>query len=622
MTLFDLAIKNIRRNVKDYAVYIGSMVFSIMIYFTFVTLKYSDDIASITDMKKQVQGIMNASSIILIIFVAIFITYSNSFFMKKRKKEMGLYSLLGVRKKQIGFLLFFENLIIGLISLVAGIIVGFLLSKGLMTILVKLMGYNDIAGFTLSVDAVMNTVIVFIIIFLFTSLQGYRVIYRFKLIELFHAAKKGEDTPKAKGITVVIGILFIAAGYYLSAVDIFTSKAWSTIGFLTTPVLVILLTVVGTYLLFHSVTVYVLHFMKKREGWAWKGLNLMTASQLLYRIRGNAKTLTIIAVLSATTITAGGAVFGLYYNTDKDTQESLPNTFMWKGEMVKFDEADVVYKEQLHSKEIEIEDQYTMSYNLMPVSEYNHIAKLQGKDEVSIKEGQIIVVNSYYDEIFSNGEQKDSLLVDRAELKIAEVVRTPVFNTYTIFSGAVVTDAFYESLNVEQNVFQVVELAQEKDQVAISDSIRKQLDDEANFSSFPESYNESIQSLGILLFVGSFLGLVFLAATGSIIYFKMITEAEEDKVKYEILHKIGVSEKEMTKTIRHQVGFIFIVPLIVGLAHGAFALKAFSTLFMMNITTPVIYWMIAYSIIYAVYYVLTVKYFKKIIKQSFVKESL
>lgn len=619
MTLFDLAIKNVRRNLKDYGVYIGSMVFSIIIYFTFVTLKYSDDIASFTDMKKQVQGIMNASSIILIIFVAIFILYSNSFFLKKRKKEVALYSLLGVRKKQIGFLLFFENLMIGFVSLVAGIVAGLLLSKMLLTILIHLMGYDIVAGFTLSADAVMNTALVFFLIFLFTSVQGYRVIYKFKLIELFQAEKKGEEEPKAKIFAVMLGVLMIAAGYYTAADSIYTSPIWKITGYLTTPLIVIIITVIGTYLLFHSVLVWALQFAKKREGWAWKGLNMMTASQLLYRIRGNAKTLTLIAILSATTITAGGAVFGLYYNTEKDTQTSYPNTLMWKGEQVEIGSNEIIYYESLNSKLTDLTFEYESEYNVIKVSDYNRIAKLQGKEPLQVDEGELIVIDKFFNELFSKDYTNEVVSLEGKDFTVKAIETNAIFNLYTMFAAIVVPDAEYDAISGEQATYQFVELEDEKNQVAVSKAVSEILSEEAYFSSFPESYQGSIQSLGILLFVGSFLGLVFLAATGSIIFFKMMTEAEEDRSKYEILYKVGVNEKEMKRSIRQQVGFIFGIPLIVGILHGAFALKAFSGLFLMNITTPVIYWMIAYSVIYGIYYILSVRFFHSSIKTHIAK---
>lgn len=350
MTLFDLALKNIQRNMKSHALYLGSMIFSIVIYFTFVTLKYSDDITALQGSSTQIKGIMNVSSIVLLIFVAIFIAYSNAFFLKKRKKEVGLYSLLGVRKQKIGWLLFFENMMIGFLSLIAGIVAGFFLSQLFLAILVRLMGFEVVAEFTFSSAAVANTLIVFCLIFLFTSLQGYFVIYRFQLIDLFRASEKGEELPKARLIAALAGVVFLAAGYWLASQDLFTSEVWRRIGFLAVPPLVVMLVVIGTYLLFHSVLVYVLAKMKNNERWAWRGLHLMSVSQLLYRIRGNAKTLTLIAILSATTITAGGAVFSLYYTNEKDTQAYLPHTFMWEGERIQFEHEDISYYEHMNQR--------------------------------------------------------------------------------------------------------------------------------------------------------------------------------------------------------------------------------------------------------------------------------
>lgn len=617
MTLFDLAVKNIRRNMKSYSLYIGSMVFSILIYFTFVTLKFSDEMFTEASSSTLVSTLMNISSVMLIIFVAIFIAYSNSFFMKKRKKEMGLYSLLGVRKKQIGFLLFFENMMIGLFSLVVGIILGFFASKGLLAILIKLMGLELVSSFTLSGAAVRQTLLVFIVIFLFTSLQGYYVIYKFKLIDLFHAEKKGEDLPKAKFITALLGVLFIGAGYYLAAQDIITSKAWMALGILTTPLIIVLLVVVGTYLLFHSVTVFVLSKLKNNERWAWRGLNLMTVSQMLYRIRGNAKTLTLIAILSATTITAGGAVFGLYYNIGKDTQKYAPNTLMWQGNAIDIQSDAIIYNESLMVKNEDLtifKNEY--NYSFVTLSQYNNIASLQGKEVLSLSGNNVYVIDAYYDERFSRAYTGEEMLVGEEKYMVKDFTSDAIFNTPAMFVTVVVADEVFEKLEGEQQVYQLVEMEDEKNQLAVSKQIESQLDENSSFSSYPETYHASVQSFGALLFAGSFLGLVFLMAMGSVIYFKMITEAEEDRSKYEILYKVGVNNKEMKKTIRAQVGLIFGIPLIVGIVHSMFALKAFSMLLSLDIVVPVVIWIVVYSFIYAIYYVLTVSYFNKTIRQK------
>ncbi|KYG89235.1 ABC transporter permease [[Bacillus] sp. KCTC 13219] len=599
MTLFDLALKNMRRNMRSYALYFGSVLFSIVIYFTFVTLKYSDDISALADSSMKVQGIMSASSVVLLIFVAMFIIYANSFFIKKRKKEVGLYSLLGVRKKQIGFLLFFENIVLGILSLAIGIMLGFLLSKGLLTILVRLMGLDAVASFTLSSEAMLNTTVVFMIVFLFTSLQGYRVIYQFKLIELFYADKKGESLPRAKWLATIAGITLLIFGYWLALQDLMTSKMWAMLG-IATPIVIIIATVAGTYLLFHSVLVFVLTKLKNNERWAWRGLNLLSVSQLLYRIRGNAKTLTTIAVLSATTITAGGAVYGLYYNTGEQTQHYLPNTFMWEGEAARISSQDVVYDETINAKQSELDIAgVTYRYTFIDNDTYNKLAKLQKREQLTVHNGEAIMLDPYYDERFSTNFTGQQLTIGKVAVKVKSFRTESILNADIVAQVIVVSARDYQALEVNDSAYQLIGMSDEKKQVVTSNDLQQQLGD-SYLSSFPASYKASMESLGSLLFVGSFLGLVFLVATGSIIYFKIMTEAEEDRGKYEILHKIGVGHKEMSKTIRMQIGFIFAAPLVMGILHSAFALSAFSGLMGANIIVPVIIWMGVYVGIYAV----------------------
>lgn len=621
MTLFSLARKNIQRNLSNYFLYIASMVFSIVIYFTFVTLKYNDDLSALKQSSQQIKGLMSASSVVLLFFIVIFMAYSNSFFMKKRKKEVALYSLLGVRKQKIGLMLFFENLVIGLVSLVLGIILGFFMSQGLLMILVRLMGYEVVGSLTFSSEALVNTTGIFTLLFLFTSLQGYRVIYQFKLIDLFHAEKQGEQIPRASLLVALLGTALIAFGYYTASVDIFTSKIWRFFTVLGTPLMVIGVTIAGTYLLFHSVSVFVLTALKKATSWSWKGLNLIGVSQLLYRIRANAKSLSIIAILSATTITAGGGVFGMYYNAEATVRQALPNTFMWKGDTVKFPQEDVLYNESLAVKNLRVDNEFSFfEYTLLQESDYNRLAKLQGKDEeLHIADGSTVLLDASFDERFSHDFTGEEFKLENGEsFHVAKMYTESVLNFMPAGTVLVVNDKVFAATNAEAVKMQVVGMDNDLKQQAISQEIYNQLSSEQQegFSSVPQSYEDSLATVGSLLFVGSFLGLVFLAATGSIIYFKVLTEAEEDQSKYAILNKIGVNKKQILKTVAGQVAVIFSAPLVVGIAHSAFALLAFSQLFSMDITKPVVLWMIAYSAIYGIYYIFTVRSFYKIIRQG------
>ncbi|WP_010290978.1 ABC transporter permease [Kurthia massiliensis] len=623
MTLFSIAKKNVMRNFSQYFLYIASMIFSIVIYFTFVTLKYSDTVDKQIESSQKIGSLMTGASVILIFFVAIFIFYCNAFFMKKRKKEVALYALLGVRKRQIGFMLFFENLLLGCISLIAGIMIGFLASKGLLSILIHLMGYNVSAPFTFSIEAVINTAVVFFMIFLVTSLQGYRVIYKFKLIELFHAAAQGEKVLKPNPVVAAIGIMLIATGYFLALQDLFTSDIWRQIGYFVTPIIILFAVIIGTYLLFHSLTGTVLKLMKTSSQWLWKGLRVFTISQLLHRVRAQAKTLTVIAILSTTTITAGGAVYGLYYNTTSSVKQYDPNTYMYESNEKLDRKVNKIVGDAQFNRVVPVmtttfnNDNIELEYTVMKQSEYNRLAKVHHRDAIHMKGNNSIILDASYDERFSPTYKGMKLAFENQTIHVQGYRPYNVLNVQMAYTTLVVSDELYDKMQTSKKVtpsqYRVI-----VDQDATKRDAKRiaALMEDGALSSQQLDIQSNIEGVGVLLFIGSFLGLVFLAATGSIIYFKILTEIEEDKMKYVMMHKLGVSMKKMRQTIAHQHFIVFFVPLAVALIHSIVALKAFSGLLMMDLTVPVCIWMAVYTIVYALFYVLTVVSSTKMIKQT------
>lgn len=606
MTLFDLAKKNVVRNLSRYALYVGTTIFSIIIYFTFATLKHSGEISALAATSRQISGLMNASTFILLIFVALFIAYSNAFFLKGRKQEVGLYSLLGVRKKKIGLLLLFENLVIGAVSLAIGILLGLVGSNLLLRLLLKLMDSQLNLGFTFSVSALIETFLVFLFIFLFTSFQGYRVIYRFKLIELFHADKKGEDMPKANGFAALLGVVTLALAYTLALQDIGSSRLWSLFG-LIMPLLIIGLTVIGSGLLFHSVLIFILGKMKENERWSWRRLNLLTTSQLLYRIRGNAKTLTLISIISATAITAGGAIFSMHYYADQSADAYTPYTFAWQGEEQPIDK-DVLHQITIMKKIIPVNSSLGESeYGVINESTYRQvISDLEWETPSTLQADELLLIDPFYDERYS--ENITEIAIDERKYPVKERMTKTPFNVETFGPNLLVaSDELYESIQEKEEKYQAVMVADYKNQLTLSDRLSTQ----ESFSSATANYNETMTMNGALLFVGSFLGLVFLVATGSIIYFKTMTEAEEDRAKYDVLQKVGISTRDMKRTIRQQIAVVFIAPFSLGILHATVALIAFSHMLAMNFTIPVLVWMLVYSMIYAIYYGLTINRFTK-----------
>ncbi|GIN56710.1 ABC transporter permease [Lederbergia ruris] len=639
MTLFRIARKNIKKNFTNYFLYFSSMIFSIVIYFTFVSLKYDETIAATTESSQKISSVFNAASVVLIIFVAIFIWYSNSFFTRKRKKEIGLYSLLGVRKKQIGRLLFYENFLMGISALLIGILLGSVLSKFFASVLMKVMGYDVMANFAVSSAAMINTIIVFTLITVITSFHGYRLIYRFKLIDLFQADKEGEERPRASFFIAVFSIIFIGIGYWLALQNILESEAWRKIGIMLTPLVIILSVILGTYLLFNTFIVYLLKLSIKNKRKFWRGINLISTSQLLYRMKGNARTLTIIAILSATTLTAVGASYSLYYNSKSNAELANPNSIMFMNhdeqlankvneKLLQDGNHEIIYHKTIPTVPIKVDTaslngmmgEIIQEYTIISTKTFNEMAGLQGrKDHLSLEGNHAAVLDAGYYEGLSPEYVGSSipLHVDHLaeDITFKKLLKYNVLNSKTANITVVLSDELFSKLEKETDHvnMEAYKFTNENQAKEINKEIESILPDDASFSSFYNDYALGMESTGLLIFIGAFLGLVFLAATGSIIYFKQLTEANSDKERYVILHKIGVNKQEVRKSIAKQVFFIFALPLVAGIAHSAVALTALSRLLQTNLVIPVFICIGIYILIYVIYYFLTVRTYYKIV---------
>ena len=630
MTLFSLAKKNIIGNFKNYLLYFISMIFSVVIYYTFVSLQYSPEVQEAIESSDSMLNIFIAGSAVLILFVSIFIFYSNSFFTKKRKKEVGLYSLLGLKKKTIGRMLFYENIFMGGIAAVIGIIVGTILSKLFTMMVLKLLDAPVEVSFGLSVEAIINTLIVFLIISLVTSFQAYRLIYRFKLIELFRAEKEGEKVPKQSFIAAIASIIFIGFSYWLGF-----EPPTENLQVLTNLVLFLISIVAGTYLLFRFLTVYILRRIQNRKSSYYKGTNLVGISQLIYRINGNARTLTIIALLSAVTVSAISVGYSFYYTNEKQAEKAAPFSYMHISASDSTDREieDVIQSDTEHAVIGQIDipviiangevtspilQDYLENGPIKIVSEhtYHEALEILGKESnIQLTDKQTLGIQPLLTEYTSDNYKGHTVTVqlpnkelDLAFHSMAEDRIIPwSYPDFTI----VVSDQLFSEIAAHVNpvTIKAYEVADEKTTKDTASQLQSLASEEMHLTTYYDVYREGLESGGLNLFILGFLGLVFLAATGSIIYFKQLTEAHEDRGRYEILRKIGVSRKEVNAIIRKQMIFVFGLPLIIGVVHGLVILQIASNIFSVligtDLTVPIVVTTLVYFIIYLGYYFLT-----------------
>ncbi|MGP7816502.1 ABC transporter permease [Niallia sp. 01092] len=639
MTLFRIAKKNMKRNTKHYLLYFYPMVFSIVIYFTFVSLQYNNQIIQSATALGKVQPAFMAASVLLMLFSAIFIWYSNHFFTRKRKKELALYSLFGMRKKQVARLLFYENLIIGFVSLGVGIAIGVLLSKLFAMLLIKLMGFSIIANFEISSEAVIQTLIVFIAIIGVASFYNYRMIYRNTLLNLLKADKQGGKQLKVSKAAALGSLLALGMGYYIllqpDNSGIFKEYGFSAVLFS------LLMILIGTFLFMHSVFTLLLERMVKVKGVYFKGTNLISVSHLRFRMKGNMFILSIIALLSTVTLFALGAIFSFHHNLTTVAADNYPLSLMYTSQNNEKDahvaklikesgEHQIVFSDRVEYLQVEGDLSATgRGSDLFPVillseKEYQRLAEKMGnKDHESIGRDKALVFND--GNINQNKDLytgKTITIMEHNKLTIQKYEKKLVLNQSYYAFPIVINDTMYQQLKEHAVVkeMQIYKLKNEKSMEKLINEIQDvvlkdvEFDDQSViFSSFFLEYQKGVQTYGLLIFIGAFLGIVFLMATGSMLHYKQLTEATVDQGRYHVLRKVGMSRKQIQVTIAKQLLPIFLLPLVIAIPNSSFLITALARFSHMNMLQPFLSTIVIYMATYLVYYLITLRKYNTIV---------
>ncbi|MED0962242.1 ABC transporter permease [Bacillus paramycoides] len=644
MTLFNIVHRNIRRNFKEYILYFGSLIVSMVIYFMFASLRYSAQINKVVTNNVMVKDLLQSSKVILIIFIAVFIIYSTNFFIRKRKKEIGLYSLLGITKKQIGTMLFCETIIMGGIALAIGVLIGSWSSKLALELLMNIMKLKVPVYFEFSIKALIDTSVLFLTIVFYTAWKSSRVIYKFSLIEMFQADHKGESMPKGSRILAYMSIILIGLGYvlafYFHEVVKFVKRPMEDPMYI--PAFIFVAIVLGTYFLFSSYTVIVLKIMRKKGKLLYYGMNIINISQLLYRIKGNAKLLAIISILSAGALTAIGTIVSAYFYGQVEAKSMAPYSFSYekqedaiekriqsvfvenkkKNSIIRDFEIEMVtVKGATYDENIDVSNVFfriTYDFQIMSQSMLNQNAKNLGVQKVNLNPGEVFIYNLHEEKNFKKGKRLQLPIEVEPTISVMQGVKNRKLTNLEELV-VIVPDQLYEMVKQTHQTYIVknIDVTQQKDSKELTEGLLKIVpDDDVKINTFYKTHLDVMETYGTMLFIGVFLGVVFVLATGSIIYYKQLSEAYANQRNYEILRKIGVTKKEVRKSIAKQVRFSFILPVIIGLAHSLFALPIITNMPISNIMIPILIGSSVFCIIYFGQYVLTVySYFKIVYKE-------
>jgi putative ABC transport system permease protein len=629
-----MTLKNIKANFKNYWTYFLSSSFSVFALYLFMSILYSKNIQDNLGGEKKFIIVFNMGAVMITLFAAFFIWYSNSFFIKSRKKEFATYMLLGMSKKQVSRLNFLENIIIMILSLVAGIILGLIFTKFFIMLLFYIMKVSAAVPFQWNIKALAVCLIVFMVIFLVITLHGAVLVRSSNLIDLFNASKKVEKGLKVSPVTImfsIFSVIFLVYGYYLASEKLASD--------FTKAPLVVFLVVVGTILFFTSATSFIIYMNKKNEKKLFSGTKLISSAQLYYRYRGNAGTLSIISITTTIALCALVTCIGSYTRAEENSRYMRPMSVEYfnKGN------ADTVFNNVLKAnKDISIKSKD--SYNMININSFDPITKTQDSFYI-INESTFDSLNKH-ENITRNADLKNSndcfyiqirtFVPDRKALNqhIKLNLGNKTYNlkiTGTDIRPFTALDHFKQSLIVKDNMFnEMKRYVDNKNIISMTGIMLKNDFIASNFVSslknympgisltltFYSHYHDGLKLLGMLAFIGLFIGMLFIMATGSIIYLKMTMEASEDKNKFIMLRKVGVSQKEIKNAISKELRLLFCAPLLLAIINSFPAAKALEKMLSLKLMESYCVIIVVYAAVYCIYYFVTLRSYMKTISNN------
>lgn len=616
-----LAWTGIKKNKKIYVPYILACVGMIMMFYMICFLSTSKIVRGMTG-GETMQMTLSFGCLVIGVFALIFLFYTNSFLMKRRYKEFGLYHILGMGKKNVTYVMVWECIQITGLTLTFGIVSGIFFSKLGELAMIKMLGGKADFHFTISVLSIRSTLEVFLPIFLLILLKCLFQIFRMKPVELLKSAQVGEKPPKANWILAVFGVV-ILAGAYVIALSI--EEPMQVIGMFFVAVIMV---IVATYLLFQAGSVVLCKLLKNNKRYYYKSNHFISVSTMMFRMKRNGEGLASICILSTMVLVMVSAVSCLYMGAEdflnaRYPQELVIDVQTEDEEKVKefYDVVSEVLEEKgtekkdelfytylgmaayLDGKELVMSAERMESYGtdvynhirqlfFIPVEDYN---RLMGKQE-TLEGNEILLYNTKLDYDYNT-----LTLENGREWKIKKIVPAFVDNGIDIMSTISSMFIFVKDkdvlseirreceplsgMEIVMNNYRGINFRADGDkQIEIAQELQKRA---AEFEQQNENLHVMVESremeraqfyalYGGMFILGILLGMVFLVGMVLIMYYKQVTEGYEDQQRFEILQKVGMSRKEIRKSINSQVLTVFFMPLIAAGIHTAFAFPMMS----------------------------------------------
>ena len=665
-----LAKQNIRNNKSTYIPYMITCIFCIAMIYMMEFLRDCPTLDQAVRQADEVRMIVFTGEIVVEIFCIIFLIYSNSFLMKRRQKEIGLYNILGLERNHIGIVMFLETIITSIGSLAGGIAAGIIGSKLALLLLLKLLHIPSVLGFYISVKGIFTCLFMFGIVFLMILFLNLAKIHLSRPVELLRGNNTGEKEPAAKWLMALIGFICLGAGYYLAVTTESPIKA------ITIFLLAVILVMAGTYLLFTAGSIVILKFLRRRKSFYYRTGNFISISGMLYRMKQNAIGLASICILSTGVLLMISMTVSIYFGMNDIMLNRYPYDVDMSVTSISEDECQTAieaFEKAIADNKVPVEKSVEEIYldivcskngdqilikptntirnsdsvlvlSLLDQAEYKRLTGISAnlndgeifawypsavqKDSVTVDETEFTVKKWLDKNPLTCGEDAVSdnavLVVTDEDFKKFDEMRTemykgvssaPAGEDLTLHLGLDITGSETDKIDFGTPVMEVVKDLKKNGGLSenswITSGIRQQ------------EYESYYADNGSLLFIGIFLGSLFLMGTAMIIYYKQISEGYEDQKRFEIMQKVGLSRREVRSSVRRQILMVFFLPLLMAMLHITMAFPMIRRLLLLfGMTNTKLFigctagTVLIFAVVYGLIYLMTARSYYHIVERK------
>ena len=677
MMSFKLAFKSMKKNMKDYVIYFLTLVLGVSIFYIFNSIDAQQAMLEMSESKRQMIELMvqllGGVSVFVSFVLGFLVVFANNFLIKRRKKEFGLYMLLGMGKVGITKILLLETILLGILSLVIGLALGVFASQ-LMSVLVASLFEADMTEyrFVFSQDALVKTIIYFAVIYIFVIIANLFSTSRYKLIDLLTANKKNEKVklrnPILSVLLFIISIAILGTAYYLAITKITSTEA-------TGVMIAILLGCIGTFLFFYSLSGFLLKFIQISKKIYMRSLNMFVLRQVNSQINTTTFSMTVISILLFLTICIFSSAVSLNNSLTTQLEQCNPvDITVYKSTSENSKRPYTTVAEDLEALGISIEENfseyveisvysdeklnlistlgekvfneakeefpsivYDQLERIIKVSDYNKVAKMFGNEEINLGEDEYAIVGDYESIIAI----RNKVLEEKTTIGLNGKTYKPAYDeciygfisdsTQPMETGLFIVpdDAVKEEWKQYNYLNANYVGSTEEEKQKVEDRIIELSNDETiNSSNFGNvmalskiTNYEASKGLGsIVTFIGLYLGIIFLISSAAILALKQLSESSDNKSRYDILRKIGTDEKMINHALLKQIAIFYLVPLFLAIIHSIFGIivagKILQVFGKQDLLGSIIITAIFIIVIYGGYFIATYFGSKNIIKNN------